>query len=258
MKETPLFCKSARSYNNINIAITIDHIILIRSFIELKRQRIEYCVREQESQIELVPIKTIWGEAKAWETLTGLRPKDVCAGAKATYDSSSGAYGIKAFGIDFSVSPVERTISSNNPQAPLFLGRYRDFFRLALLWYMTSAKDIPSTGRLIRPLDVKGGQRFFTGTHVLPLDLIQEKYGKDKAGFMTRGVKFGADIVAFGDAAVRFYPLPRVPVTIILWLEDEEFPARATLFFDSTVDFQISLSDIVWSVAMMTALVILE
>ena len=208
--------------------------------------------------MELVPIKTIWGEAKAWETLSGLAPKEVCAGAHATYDAGPGTYAIRAFGVGFSVSPAERTILSDDPRSVLFLERYRDFFRLALLWYMTSAKDIPTTGRLIRPLDVKGGQRFFAGTHVLPLDRIQEKFGRDKEGFILRGVKFGAEIAAFGDAAVRLYPFPRVPVTMILWLDDDEFPARATLFFDSTVDFQISLSDIVWSIAMMSSLLMLE
>ena len=224
----------------------------------MKQTRIEYRVEKQDRRIELVPIKTIGGEAKAWETLAGLDPKDVCAGAHADHDTSSGTYSLTAFGIDFRIIPATRTISSDDPRAALFLGRYKDFFRLAALWYMTSAKDIPATGRLIRPLDVKGGQRFFTGTHVLPLDHVQERYGRDKAGFITQGMKFGAKIASLGDAAVRLYPLPRVPVTMILWLEDEEFPARATLFFDSTVDFQILLSDLVWSVAMMSTLVMLE
>ena len=224
----------------------------------MNQHKIEYRIQKQNSQTELVPIKTIWGEAKAWEILSGLAPKEICAGAHAAYDAPSGTYTIKAFGVDFTVSPAERTILSDDPRSALFLGRYKDFFRLALLWYMTTAKDIPSTGRLIRPLDVKGGQRFFAGTHVLPLDRIQERYGRDREGFILRGVKFGADIANFGDAAIRLYPLPRVPVTMILWLEDEEFPARATLFFDSTVDFQISLSDIVWSIAMMSSLLLLE
>ncbi len=77
-------------------------------------------------------------------------------------------------------------------------------------------------------------------------------------GFIERGLRFGAEIVQYGDAAVRLFPLPRVPVTIILWLEDEEFPARANLLFDSTVDYQISLSDIVWSIAMMSTLVMID
>lgn len=222
------------------------------------KQHIEHRIKKEDSKPELVPLKTVWGEAKAWETLAGLRPNDVCSGAKAVYDVSAKAYTIKAFGIDFTLSLDSKTITSGDPKSVLFRERYKDFFRLAVLWYMTSAKDIPATGRLIRPLDVKGGQRFFSGTHVLPLDHIEDRFARDKVAFLQRGLRFGAEIASYGDAAVRLYPLPRVPVTIILWLEDEEYPARATLFFDSTVDFQISLSDIVWSVAMMATLVMGE
>ena len=224
----------------------------------MKPYHIESRVKKQDTRTELVPIKTVWGEAKAWEMLSLLKPEHVSAGANATFDPSTECYQLKSFGIDFFVSVKDRTISSESPGAGLFLDRYKDFFRLALLWYLTTAKDIPATGRLIRPIDVKGGQRFFAGTHVLPLDRIQEKYGKDKPGFVERGLKYGADIAKFGDAAITLYPLPRVPVTLILWLQDEEFPARATLFFDSTVDFQISLSDIVWSISMMSSLLMLD
>lgn len=222
------------------------------------KQHIEHRVEKEAIKAELVPIKTIWGEAKAWETLAGLRPQDVCVGAMAAYDEASRAYAIRSFGIDFTISPDSRTITSNDPKAGIFLDRYKDFFRLAVLWYLTSAKDILATGRLIRPLDVKGGHRFFSGTHLLPLDRIEERFGRDNVAFIERGLKFGAEIAKYGDAAVRLYPLPRVPVTIILWLHDDEYPSRATLFFDSTVDFQLSLSDIVWSVSLMTTLVMGE
>jgi hypothetical protein len=224
----------------------------------LKPYHMGHHVKKQNDRIELVPLKTVWGEAKAWEVLSGLKPKEVSSGAKATYNPATGNYAIKSFGVDFIVSPATQTITSDSPLATLFLGRYKDFFRLALLWYMTSAKDISTTERLIRPIDVKGGQRFFTGTHVLPLDRVQERYRKDKAGFILRGMKYGADVAKFGDASIKLYPLPRVPVTVIHWLEDEEFPARTSLFFDSTVDYQISLSDIVWSVAMMATLIMLD
>jgi hypothetical protein len=221
-------------------------------------QHIEHRIKKQDSKAELVPLKTVWGEAKAWETLAGLRPHDVCNGAGAAYDEATRCYRLPSFGIDFAVSLEAQTIASADPRSALFLERYKDFFRLALLWYLTSAKDIPVTGRLIRPLDVKGGQRFFSGTHLLPLDQIEEQFGRDKKGFIERAVRFGAEIAKAGDAAARLYPLPRVPVTIILWLQDDEYPARATLFFDSTVDFQLSLSDIVWTVAMLTTLVMGE
>jgi len=222
------------------------------------KQHIEHRIRKEDRKAELVPLKTLWGEAKAWETLAGLRPQDVCAGAVAGFDEATRAYTIRSFGIDFIVSPDARTITSGDPRSALFLDRYKDLFRLAVLWYLTSAKDIPATGRLIRPLDVKGGQRFFSGTHLLPLDRIEERFGRDKVAFVERGLRFGAEIAKYGDAAVRLYPLPRVPVTVILYLHDDEYPARATLFFDSTVDFQLSLSDIVWSVSLMATLVMYE
>jgi len=222
------------------------------------KQHIEHRIKKEESKAELVPIKTVWGEAKAWDILAGMQPNDVCSAAKAAYDEASRSYMITSFGINFTIAPDKRTITSMDPKSALFLERYKDFFRLAVLWYMTSAKNIPATGRLIRPLDVKGGQRFFSGTHVLPLDRIEERFGRDKVAFIEQGLKFGAEIARYGDAAVRLYPLPRVPVTIILWLQDEEYPSRVTLFFDSTVDFQLSLSDIVWSVSMMATLVMGE
>lgn len=219
------------------------------------KERIEHRIRNEAVKAELVPLKTLGGETKAWETLAGMRPGDVCSGADAVFDEPSRSYRIASFGIDFTVSLADSSISSSDPRSALFLGRYQDFFRLSVLWYLTSAKEIPPTGRLIRPLDVKGGQRFFTGTHLLPLDAIEEKFGNDKMGFAERGLRYGAEIVRIGDAGLRLYPLPRVPVTVILWLRDEEYPARASLYFDSTVDFQLSLSDLVWSVAMMTTLV---
>ena len=60
----------------------------------------------------------------------------------------------------------------------------------------------------------------------------------------------------YGDASLRLYPLPRVPVVMTLWLEDEEFPPRVDLFFDTTCSMQMPV-DMLWSVAMMSILIML-
>jgi len=211
------------------------------------------------STMELVPIKTVYGEDKSWDEICELDSEDVCKRTCSTFNKSEGGYTVKCFGIDFKVYPCDRKIECHDTGGELFLGKLKDFFRLSVLWYFASAKDIPYSERLVKPTDVKGGQRFSTGTHVLPLDAIANKYGRNPEGFLRHARKFGAETVAgLGDVALRLYPLPRVPVTMLLWIEDEEFPPRVDLFFDSTCDFQISLSDIVWAVAMMCALVMLE
>jgi len=208
--------------------------------------------------MEIVPLKTIHGEDKAWACLSEMPSGQVCRNADVRYDAAAATYTVTSFGIDFLVSTAAREISSTSPRAPLFLERLGDFFRLSLLWYLTSAKDIPSSNRLVRPLDVRGGHRFFSGTHTLPLDRLAAKYGRDRSGFQERGKMLGGESAAFGDAAIRLSPLPRVPTYVILWLEDEEFPARVDLLFDSTCDLQLSLSDILWSVAMLSCLSMLD
>ena len=209
--------------------------------------------------MEIVPIKIIHGEEKAWAGVCGLSKEDVCARTGAYYDEGVEAYVLRCFGIDFHVNPCEMMLSCPSDRGGLFLGKLNDFFRLSVLWYMTSSKDIPPTGRLIRPVDVKGGHRFSAGTHVLPLDAIAAKFARDPEGFKAMGKKYGAETPSdYGDAYIRFYPLPRVPVSMVLWTEDEEFPPKVDLFFDSTCELQLDLSDIVWAVAMMSVIVMLE
>ena len=116
--------------------------------------------------------------------------------------------------------------------------------------------DIPLTGRLVQPVNVKGGDIFFRGTHVLPLDKLALKYGNDKTGFLKRGTDLGGMQMNYGDASVKLFPFPRLPVVIILWQEDDEFPSRADILFDSTCEFHLAL-DILWSTAMESLLIMM-
>jgi hypothetical protein len=193
------------------------------------------------------------GEDKAWDILATLKPEDVCRAADATWDAVSASYTVKSFGMDFIVSYGERSLSSNAPGSEVLLGKLGYFFRLAVLWYLVNARDIACTGRIVKLEHIKGGEIFTRGSHVLPLDSVANKYGRDKDGFLRRGAELGGEPVRHADASVRLRPLPRVPVIIALWLEDDEFPARVDLLFDSTCDLQLP-TDIIWSVAMMTVL----
>lgn len=197
---------------------------------------------------------TISGEEKAWDMLAMSRPEEVCAAATVSYDKASMKYRLISFGTDFVVSVTDKRISSAAPGSEALLAKLGYFFRYSVLWYLVSAKNIDCTGRLVRLEQIKGGDIFAKGTHMLPLDVVARKYSKDKDGFIRKGMNLGGERVKFGDASVRLYPLPRIPVTLTLWLEDEEFPARTDLLFDSTCEFHLA-TDILWSVAMISVLI---
>jgi Domain of unknown function (DUF3786) len=194
------------------------------------------------------------GENKAWELLESLDPEAVCRAASATYDFTEKTYTIRSFGMDFHVSVNEKTILSAAEGGAVLLGKLGDFFRISLLWYLVSVRDIACTGRLVKLDQIRGGDIFTKGSHRLPLDIIIGKYGKNKEGFLAQGKHLGGEqVMQVGDASIQLFPLPGVPVVLSLWMEDDEFPARADIFFDSTCDLRIP-ADIIWSVAMTTIL----
>lgn len=197
---------------------------------------------------------TAAGEQKAWELLTVLRPGDVIRAARVTFDAASASYTIRSFGMDFSVSQKERTITSPVPESSILLDQQGDFFRVAVLWYLVNAKELSATGRLVKLQNIRGGDIFSKGSHVMPLESITQKYGNDKAGFLARGLALGGELLTLADASLRLYPLPRIPVTMTLWLADDEFPARADLFLDSTGELQAP-TDVLWSLSLMSILI---
>ncbi len=196
------------------------------------------------------------GEEKTWETLAALDPEEVCRRTDASYDASSGLYLLKSFSRDFSVSPGKKKIESLSEGGEILVQRLGYFFRLSVIGYLVISKDITPTGRLVNPLNMKSGQHFFRGSHTLPLDRMAEKYARDSDGFLKKGEEFGGERLGHGDASLKLLPLSRVPVVPILWLADEEFPARADLLFDSACEVQLPV-DVIWAIAMLSVLVML-
>lgn len=194
------------------------------------------------------------GEERAWGILSSRDPLDVCRKAGVSY--KNGTYVLSSFGMDFSVSPQEKMLSNISPEGEILLKRYGYFYNLSALCYLSNAKDIHLSGRLIKPSDIKGGSLFFRGTHALPLDKIAEKYGGDKPAFIEKSRSLNGKLLNYGDAAVELLPMPHIPATLILWLSDDEFPARADLLFDSTCEQHLPL-DIMWSIAMLSTLAML-
>jgi hypothetical protein len=157
--------------------------------------------------------------------------------------------------MDFSVSPSDRRITAQAIGADVLLQRLGGLFRLSIVWYLVEARDIPLSGKLVKLQQVRGGDIFSRGSHVLPLEKVASKYGRDAASFLERGNALGGEEMKLADAAVRLHPYPRVPVVVTLWLGDSEFPPRADILLDSTCELQLP-TDILWSVAMMSLLIL--
>lgn len=192
----------------------------------------------------------------AWGMLLQREATDVCRDTPAEHDQEGGCYRLVSLGHEFMLCPEARSVTGTTPQACTLRERHSLYLDHALVWYMAAVggmgKDIGRSGRLIRPSDLKGGHHFFTrGTHVLPLGELAARHGADAEGFLDKGQSLGGTLAQYADAAIELLPMPRVPVLLMLWLGDDEFPARADLLFDSSAEFMAPL-DVLWAAAMLS------
>jgi len=185
------------------------------------------------------------GEDKAWRELASASPAEVAKRSRAAYDPPDGTYTLTVLGEDYIIDPARRRVEniSNPARRPEY------FLNLAAPIYMVQAKDIKPSGELVKEL--KGGEFFFRGSHALPLDAVARKFGRDKALFEEAGRSLGGTPVEAGDAAFTFSVFPMVSMTFVLWTEDDEFPARASLLFDSNAGAHMAL-DVVWAMALLS------
>lgn len=199
-----------------------------------------------------------FGEEQAWEILAKIDPEDVCRRAKVDFDKSCGCYVLKSFLQDIYISPLKKEITGYSSVSAILLNELEFYSRISILRYLINARGIPLAGELKKPDNMSGGLIFSHGTHALPLDAIANKYGsKGKIReFFRKGKELGGERLHYGDASLRLSPFPRIPVVIIVWKNDEEFPSRAHLLFDSTCEVHLP-TDIIWATAMMSALIIL-
>ena len=197
------------------------------------------------------------GEEQAWSILSQLRPEDVCRRAQVDFDGKAGHYIMSSFKENVFVAPKHRRIWGDSRIASLVANELYHYFGLSALWYLVQAKDIGPSGNLINPREVSGGMIFAQGSHVLPLDRLVQRYANDVDGFICRALAVGSERLNYGDCSVRLFPFPRVPVELVIWNGDEEFPARANILFDSTCSVHLP-TDIIWSTAMVGILVMLK
>ncbi len=81
----------------------------------------------------------------------------------------------------------------------------------------------------------------------MPVRRLEETFGQDLSSFREACLSCGGIRVDGGDISFELPMFPRLPVRIIFWKKDEEFPARTCFLFDQTADKHLRL-DALWSV----------
>jgi hypothetical protein len=183
-------------------------------------------------------------DKELWNTLDTMDPDDVSRRSLSEYNPKNHNYSLKIFNYESIVFPEERTLHYGNicpPSASEF------YLELSVINYLIGANDIPLIGQWVSEKQFPSGPIFFRGHHEMPARKIASEFGGNRDDFTSMSLSLGAEKVEGGDIAFEFRVFPRLPVRLLLWLEDDEFPARLSFLFDKTAHYHFKL-DGLWAV----------
>jgi hypothetical protein len=175
-----------------------------------------------------------------WSQLAERNPEQVARRSGATVQAD-GSYQLQVLDNMYQIDCTAQTIipvcdeNKNEPDSHL---------NIAIINYLINAKEVDPIGEWVSPRSFPGGIEFFSGPHSMPVDRLITQFGADLDGFITACEELGGMPVDYADAGYSFLFFPRLPVAVLLWKADDEFPARASILVDWTADQHLALDSI--------------
>jgi hypothetical protein len=112
--------------------------------------------------------------------------------------------------------------------------------RFLFLHYFHKADGTPISDRWIAYREVPDGMFYFHAFQGYTGTRLVNAFGNDLGKFKGAASKAGGEAISHGDGGFMFRPLPRVPLAVVYWLGDDEFPPNANVLFDASAGHYLS------------------
>lgn len=106
--------------------------------------------------------------------------------------------------------------------------------KILLLYYLKASKGTEPSGRFIAFRELKGSGFYFPIFLKRTGYLLKRFSGKENL-LPEVAPRLGGTAVSLGDCAAQFPIFPRVPLSVVLWKGDAEFPPKQSILFDETI-----------------------
>jgi Domain of unknown function (DUF3786) len=117
---------------------------------------------------------------------------------------------------------------------------------LVTLTYLNRVDAVLPLDRDIVGLQDLKESHFFVGPHELQTAVVLDRYGRNPGAFQQAVASLDGQMTDMADAAGRLLPFPRIPLYFLMWVADEEFPARLRVLFDRSIE-RFLPADAIWA-----------
>ncbi|MBF0121366.1 MAG: DUF3786 domain-containing protein [Desulfobacterales bacterium] len=121
-----------------------------------------------------------------------------------------------------------------------------------LILHYLIGKNFKKTGRFIAYREIKGAAFYYSAFVKRAIDPLKKVFGRNISDFSASAELLKGSKINFGDVGFEFSIFPNVPIQIVLWAGDEEFPPEANILFDETIGELMSPEDIAWLSGMLS------
>ena len=113
-------------------------------------------------------------------------------------------------------------------------GKVLDPMMQALVaYYLWTSDGTPPAGTWIAFTELPDGRFYTQAFQTYTGQELAEYFGNDVTRFRETAVALGSQAVPFADAAFRFQVFAHVPLLVVCWQGDEDFPPSYKILFDA-------------------------
>ena len=113
-----------------------------------------------------------------------------------------------------------------------------------IMHYLIQAKGAPLTETWITFREIPSGEFYYSAFVKRAKEPLVKTFGDRPDLLIELGLKMGGNKGEEGDASLYFKVFPCIPVCLVLWAGDEEFPPDGNLLFDASISKYLSAEDI--------------
>jgi hypothetical protein len=123
--------------------------------------------------------------------------------------------------------------------------------QVLILHYLQADGPAGPPGEWVAYREIPGAAFYFGAFVKRAVDPLKKAFGQDIAGFGRAAVRLRGEPLEVGDAGHEFRVFPKIPVRLVLYAGDEEFPAEANILFDRSIGRMLSPEDVAWMAGML-------
>ena len=117
--------------------------------------------------------------------------------------------------------------------------------KILILHYFTQAKGTPLANKMISFKELPEGAHYFPTFYLRAIKSLVSCFGKEPQRLLDIAKTLDGQKADYGDTAVTVNAFSQIPITLVLWQGNDEFPPEGSIMFDSTISDYLPTEDII-------------